>query len=61
MLEFLEENSFLCPHQSEFRSSNICQSQLLSIAYGIYASFDQCPNLEVRANFSDISKAFDKL
>ena len=61
MLEFLEENSLLCPHQSGFRSSDSCQSQLLSIVHDIYANFDQSPNLEVRANFSDISKAFDKV
>ena len=60
MLDFLEENSLLCPHQSGFRSSDSCQSQLLSIVHDIYASFDQSPTLEVRANFLDISKAFDK-
>ena len=61
MLEFLEENSLLCTHQSGFRSSDSCQSQLLSIVHDIYANFDQSPNLEVRANFLDISKAFDKV
>ena len=61
MLEFLEENSLLCPHQSGFRSSDSCQSQLLSIVHDIYANFDQSPTLEVRANFLDISKAFDKV
>ena len=61
MLEFLEENNFLSPHQSGFRSSDSCQSQLLSIAHDIYASFDQSPTLEVRSNFLDISKAFDKV
>ena len=47
MLEFLEENSLLCPHQSGFRSSDSCQSQLLSIVHGIYANFDQSPTLGV--------------
>ena len=61
MLDFLEEYSLLCPHQSGFRSSDSCQSQLLSIVHDIYASFDQSPTLEVRANFLDISKAFDKV
>ena len=37
-LDFLEENSLLCPHQSY-------QSQLLSIVHDIYASFDQSPSL----------------
>ena len=61
MLQFLEENSLLCPHQSGFCSSDSCQSQLLSTVYDIYASFDQSPTLEVRANFLDIFKAFDKV
>ena len=61
MLDFLEENSLLYPHQSGFCSSDSCQSQSLFIAHDIYASFDQNPTLEVRANFLDISKAFDKV
>ena len=61
MLDFLEENSLLCPHQSGFCSSDSCQSKLLSIVHDIYVSFDQSPTLEVRANFLDISKAFDKV
>ena len=61
MLEFLEENNLLCLHQSRFHSSDSCQNQLLSIVYDIYASFDQISTLEVRANFLDISKAFDKV
>ena len=35
--------------------------QLLAIVRDICASFDQSPTLEVRANFLDISKAFDKI
>ena len=61
MLEFLEENNLLCSHQSEFCSSDSCQSQLISIVHDIYASFDQSPTLEVKANFLDISKAFYKV
>ena len=61
MLEFLEENNLLCPQQSGFHSSDSSQSQLLSIVHDICASFDQLPTLEVRANFLDISKAFDKV
>ena len=60
MLKFLEENSLLCTHQSGFHSSYSCQSQLLSIVHD-YASFDQSPALEVRANFLDISKPFDQV
>ena len=43
MLEFLDENSLLCPHQSGFCSSDSCQSQLLFTVYDIYASSDQSP------------------
>ena len=61
MLDFLEENSLLCPHQSGFRSSDSCQSQLLSIPHDIYGSFDQSPSLEGRVYFLDISNIFDKV
>ena len=61
MLEFLEENGLLCPHQSGFHSSDSCQSHLLAIVQDIYSNFDQSPTLEVRANFLDISKALDKV
>ena len=61
MLEFLEENNLLYPHQSAFRSADSFQSHLLSIVHDIYASFDQNPTLEVRANFLDISRAFHKV
>ena len=58
---FKKENSILWQHQFGFRSFDSCQSQLLSIVYGIYTNFDQNPILEVRANFLDISKAFEKV
>ena len=45
----------------KIRSSDSCQSQLLSIVHDIYVSFDQNPTLVVRANFLDISKMFDKV
>ena len=61
MLEFLEENNLLCPHQSGFHSSDSYQSQLLSTVHDVYASFDQSPALEAGADFLDISKAFDKV
>ena len=61
VFEFLEENKLLSPSQSGFRTNDSCENQLLSIAHRIYADFDQSPSLEVRANFLDISKAFDKV
>ena len=61
ILKFLDENNLLCPHQFGFRSSVSCQSQLISTVHDIYASFHQSSNLEVRPNFLDISKTFDKV
>ena len=51
----------LTPHQSGFRPNDSCIYQLLSIVHSIYAGFDHNPSLEVRGNFLDISKAFDKV
>ena len=61
ILKFLDENNLLCPHQFGFRSSVSCQSQLISTVHDIYASFHQSSNLEVRPDFLDISKTFDKV
>ena len=61
IFEYLEKNSLLCPNQSGFRPFDSCENQLLSIVHDIYANFDQNPTLEMRANFLDISKAFDKV
>ena len=48
-------------NQSGFRPFDSCENQLLSIVHDIYANFDQNPTLEMRGNFLDISKAFDKV
>ena len=61
IFEYLEKNSLLCPNQSGFRPFDSCENQLLSIVHDIYANFDQHPTLEMRANFLDILKAFDKV
>ena len=58
IFEYLEKNSLLCPNQSGFCPFDSCENQLLSI---VYANFDQNPTLEMRTNFLDISKAFDKV
>ena len=58
---FLEDNNLLTPNKSGFRPNDSCISQLLSIAHSIYLDFDHNPSLEVRSNFLDISKAFDKV
>ena len=61
IFEYLEKNSLLCPNQCGFRPFDLYENQLLSIVHDIYANFDQNPTLEMRANFLDISKAFDKV
>ena len=58
---FLENNNLLTPHQSGFRPNDSFIYQLLSIVHSIYADFDHNPSLEVRGNFLNISKAFDKV
>ena len=49
------------PHQSGFLPNDSCIYQLISIAHHIYANFDHDLSLEVRGNFLDISKTFDKV
>ena len=61
IFEYLEKNSLLCPNQTGFCPFDSCENQLLLIIHDIYASFDQHLTLEARANFLDISKAFDKV
>ena len=61
IFEYLEKNSLLCPNQSGFHPFDSCENQLLSIVHDVYANFDQRQTLEMRANFLDISKAFDKV
>ena len=59
MFEFFTENNLISDNQSGFKPGDSCINQLLSITHEIYQSFDD--NLEVRAVFLDISKAFDKV
>ena len=59
MFEFLIVNNLISKNWSGFRPGDSCNDQLLSITHKIYQSFDD--NLEVRAVFLDISKAFDKV
>ena len=60
VFSYLENNDLLTPNQSGFRPNDSCVNQLLSIVHKIYSEFDEYPSLEVRSNFLDISKAFDK-
>ena len=59
MFEFFTKNNLISDNQSGFKPGNSCVNQLLSITHEMYQSFDD--NLEVRAVFLDISKAFDKV
>ena len=61
IFEYLEKNSRLFPNQSGFHPFDSCENQLLSTVHDIYANFNQHQTLEVRANFLDILKAFDKV
>ena len=59
MLEVFTENNLTADNQSGFKRSDSCINQLLSIIHKICQYF--ADNLVVRAIFSDISKAFDKV
>ena len=59
MFEFFIAHNLISKNQSDFRPGDSCINQLLSIIHEIYQSFDD--NLEVRAVFVDISKAFEKV
>ena len=61
IFKYLKKNSRLCPNQFGFYPFDSCENQLVSSINDIYTNFDQHPILEVRANFLDISKAFDKV
>ena len=59
--KFLLEEKLLNPNQSGFRPFDSCINQLIAITHEIFKAFDCNPPLEVRSDFLDISKAFDKV
>ena len=59
MFEFFIANNLISKNQSGFIPGDSYVNQLLSITHEICQSFDD--NLEVRAVFLDISKAYDKV
>ena len=61
VFSYLENNNLITPNQSGFHPNNSCVNQLLSIVHRIYSDFEENPSLEVRSNFLDILKAFDKV
>ena len=61
IMDFLGGNDLLNLNQSSFRPIDSCESQLLSIVYDIYSSFNCHESFEVRGIFLDISKVFDRV
>ena len=59
MFRFFIKNNLISSNQSGFKPGDTCISQLLSITHDKYKSFDD--GFEVRGDFLDISKAFDKV
>ena len=59
MFEFFADNESISSNKSGFKPGESCINQLLHITHDVYQSFDD--NLETRAVFLDISKAFDKV
>ena len=59
MFEFFTKNELISQNQSGFTAEDSCISQLLFITNDIYQSLDD--ELETRAAFLDISKAFNKV
>ena len=59
MFEFFTKNELISQNQSGFIAEDSCISQLLFITNDIYQSLDD--ELETRAAFLDISKAFNKV
>ena len=58
---FMLEEKLLNPNQSGFLPYDSCINYLLAITHEIFGAFDYNPPLEVRSDFLDISKTFDKL
>ena len=59
IFEYLTTNKLISDNQSDFKPSDCCVSQLLSITHEIYHSLDN--SLKVRGVFLDISKASEKV
>ena len=57
----LHLNDLLNPNESGFRPGDPTINQLISIVHIISEAFDCNPTLEVRSEYLDISKAFDRV
>lgn len=58
---FLKENRLLNSNQSQFNPNDSCINQLISITHNIFKGFNANPWLEVREDFLDLSKSFDRV
>ena len=59
LFDFLNHNDLISPAQPGFKPDDSCVNQLLSKTHEIYHSMDE--GYEIRGDFLDISKAFDKV
>ena len=59
MFNFLSANKLIFENQSRFQPGDSFINQLLSVTHEIFTSFDN--GFEVRNNFLDMYKAFDKI
>ena len=58
---FTVQNNLLNSCQSGLRSTDSCVNQLIFIPRNIYRASGPNTSLEIRGNFLDLSKAFDKV
>ena len=61
LFNYFLHNKLCTPSQSSFIPGDSCIAQLLSIIHATRSAFDDNPTIDVRGNFLDISKAFDKV
>ena len=61
LFKYLDDNNLLSSNQSGFRPDDSCVYQLLLITHEIYKVSDANPSLDVRGDFLDLSKAFDRV
>ena len=59
MFSLFLANNLLAPNQSGFKPGDSCINHLLSITHEIYSCSDD--GFEVRSDFLDISKLFNKV
>ena len=61
LYSYFDANNLITKNQSDFRRGDSATNQLLYLVNEIHQAFEDPKSLEVRAIFSDISEAFDKV